>query len=102
MYSRLRADLHLDYEPMYNEETSFANSIKWYEKWYQSHFDGVKAKKNTWKINERSNWRDSNFNHLILLFYHAIGFDESTLNIAGYPSYQFYAYLGDACLCFGI
>lgn len=47
MYSRLRADLHLDYEPLYNEETSFANSIKWYEKWYQSYFNGDSAKKTT-------------------------------------------------------
>lgn len=46
MYSRLRAELHLDYEPLYDESTSFAKSIVWYEKWYQSYFNGVKTKQN--------------------------------------------------------
>lgn len=39
-YSRLRAELHMDYEPLYSEEQSLANSAEWYEKWYKSYFNG--------------------------------------------------------------
>lgn len=38
-YSRLRAELHMDYEPIYTEERSLDESVKWYEKWYKSHFN---------------------------------------------------------------
>lgn len=34
MFSRLRAAIHLDYEPIYSEEKSILNSAIWYEKWY--------------------------------------------------------------------
>lgn len=34
MYNRLRAAIHLDYEPIFNEEKSILNSANWYEKWY--------------------------------------------------------------------
>lgn len=37
-YSRLRAELHMDYEPIYNEEQSLDNSVKWYENWYKKQF----------------------------------------------------------------
>lgn len=42
-YSRLRAELHMDYEPLYNEERSLDDSVKWYESWYKSHFNKDKA-----------------------------------------------------------
>lgn len=45
LFSRLRAELHMDYEPLFNEETSTANSVKWYEKWYESNFNGNKKLK---------------------------------------------------------
>lgn len=38
-YSRLRAELHMDYEPLYDEEQSLANSVEWYENWYKSYFN---------------------------------------------------------------
>lgn len=38
MYSRLRADINMDYVPLYDEEKSIQNSAKWYEKWYRKHF----------------------------------------------------------------
>lgn len=38
MYSRLRADINMDYVPLYDEEKSIQNSAKWYEKWYQDNF----------------------------------------------------------------
>lgn len=45
-YSRLRAELHMDYEPLYSEERSLDESVKWYEKWYQSYFNkGTTIKK---------------------------------------------------------
>lgn len=37
-YSRLRADIHMNYEPIYNEEQSLDNSVEWYENWYQKQF----------------------------------------------------------------
>lgn len=39
MYSRLRAAIHLDYEPIYSEQKSILNSANWYEKWYQEHIN---------------------------------------------------------------
>lgn len=44
-YSRLRAELHMDYEPLYNEERSLDDSAKWYESWYKSHFNKDKTSK---------------------------------------------------------
>lgn len=44
-YSRLRAELHMDYEPLYNEERSLDDSAKWYESWYKSHFNKDKISK---------------------------------------------------------
>lgn len=44
-YSRLRAELHMDYEPLYNEERSLDDSAKWYENWYKSHFNKDKTSK---------------------------------------------------------
>lgn len=38
-YSRLRAELHMNYEPLYNEEIALDESVKWYEKWYNSYFN---------------------------------------------------------------
>lgn len=38
-YSRLRAELHMDYEPLYNEDRSLDESVKWYEKWYKTYFN---------------------------------------------------------------
>lgn len=43
-YSRLRADIHMDYAPLYNEEKSFTNSLKWYENWYESYFNTTNKK----------------------------------------------------------
>lgn len=44
MYSRLRASIHLDYEPIFNEEKSILNSANWYEKWYSQYLtDGDQA-----------------------------------------------------------
>lgn len=40
MYNRLRASIHLDYEPIYNEEKSILQSAKWYEKWYKENCIG--------------------------------------------------------------
>lgn len=40
MYSRLRASIHLDYEPIYNDEKSIMNSAKWYEEWYEKNIKG--------------------------------------------------------------
>lgn len=37
MYSRLRASIHLDYEPIFNEEKSITNSANWYEKWHAAY-----------------------------------------------------------------
>lgn len=37
MYSRLRAALHLDYEPKYGEEEALARSVAWYERWYEAY-----------------------------------------------------------------
>lgn len=44
-YSRLRADLHMNYEPIYNEEQSLTNSVEWYEGWYKKQFDSTNSKK---------------------------------------------------------
>lgn len=44
MYCRLRADINLDYEPLYNEEKSIQNSAIWYENWYKEHFKIESAK----------------------------------------------------------
>lgn len=35
-YSRLRAELHMNYEPRYSEEFALDESVKWYEKWYNN------------------------------------------------------------------
>ena len=35
MYNRLRASIHLDYEPIFDESNSIKNSANWYEKWYE-------------------------------------------------------------------
>lgn len=40
MYNRLRAAIHLDYEPIFNEEKSILNSANWYEKWYSEYIGG--------------------------------------------------------------
>lgn len=37
MYNRLRASIHLDYEPIFDENKSFELSTEWYEKWYGEH-----------------------------------------------------------------
>lgn len=44
-YSRLRADLHMNYEPIYNEEESLVKSVAWYENWYEKQFKSQTAKK---------------------------------------------------------
>jgi len=44
-YSRLRAELHMDYEPIYNEERSLDDSVKWYSAWYKSYFNKDKISK---------------------------------------------------------
>lgn len=46
MYCRLRADINLDYEPYYTEETSIQNSANWYERWYKQNFNINTAAKN--------------------------------------------------------
>lgn len=38
-YSRLRAELHMNYEPLYSEEFALDESVKWYEKWYNNYFN---------------------------------------------------------------
>lgn len=40
LFSRLRASIHLDYEPIFNEEKSILNSAKWYEEWYRQYISG--------------------------------------------------------------
>lgn len=35
LYSRLRADIHIDYEPLYDCDESIKISGKWYGQWYQ-------------------------------------------------------------------
>lgn len=45
MYSRLRASIHLDYEPIFNEEKSILNSVTWYEKWYREHLNRLDKKR---------------------------------------------------------
>lgn len=37
MFSRLRASIHLDYEPIFKEDKSILNSAGWYEKWYNDY-----------------------------------------------------------------
>lgn len=44
-YSRLRADLHMSYEPLFNEEQSLMNSVGWYERWYKKQFHSTDSKK---------------------------------------------------------
>lgn len=44
LFSRLRAELHMDYVPMYNEETCLSNSVKWYSQWYDTTFKTSKNK----------------------------------------------------------
>lgn len=46
MFSRLRASIHLDYEPIFKEDKSILNSASWYEKWYNEYAMAKKAKKN--------------------------------------------------------
>lgn len=38
LFSRLRASIHLDYEPIFNEAESILRSANWYEKWYDSRY----------------------------------------------------------------
>lgn len=49
LYSRLRAELHMDYVPKYDEETSLSSSAKWYAQWYESNFKTSKSK-NSWSV----------------------------------------------------
>lgn len=46
-YSRLRAELHMDYDPLYNEEQSLENSVKWYANWYKNTFNSQQSSKKT-------------------------------------------------------
>lgn len=46
MYNRLRAAIHLDYEPIFNEEKSILNSANWYEKWYTEYCNTDKKVQN--------------------------------------------------------
>lgn len=43
-YSRLRAELHMDYEPIYDEEQSLDKSVQWYSNWYKNTFLSQKNK----------------------------------------------------------
>lgn len=45
LYCRLRADINLDYEPLYNEEKSIQVSADWYERWYKKYFNITDATK---------------------------------------------------------
>lgn len=45
MYSRLRASIYLDYEPIYNDEKSILNSANWYEKWFEENMNNQKKLK---------------------------------------------------------
>lgn len=45
MFSRLRASIHLDYEPIFKEDKSILNSASWYEKWYNEYAMEKKMKK---------------------------------------------------------
>lgn len=44
MFSRLRASIHLDYEPIFTEDKSIQNSASWYEKWYNEYTLAKKMK----------------------------------------------------------
>lgn len=44
-FSRLRAELHMNYEPLYDEEFALDKSVKWYEKWYNNYFQKNSTKK---------------------------------------------------------
>lgn len=37
LFNRLRADIHIDYEPLFDEKKSLEQSGKWYNKWYQEY-----------------------------------------------------------------
>ncbi|KAG4073766.1 hypothetical protein HA402_000990 [Bradysia odoriphaga] len=47
MFSRLRASIHLDYEPIFTEDKSIQNSASWYEKWYNDYALAKNSKKNS-------------------------------------------------------
>lgn len=47
MYNRLRAAIHLDYDPIFNEEKSILNSANWYEKWYTEYCNSRTGKENS-------------------------------------------------------
>lgn len=39
MYSRLRAALHIDYEPRYTEKQALLDSVAWYERWNEAYLN---------------------------------------------------------------
>lgn len=50
-FNRLRASIHIDYEPLVNEETSIRNSAIWYGKWWENNIsksngNAIKVKNN--------------------------------------------------------
>lgn len=45
MYSRLRASLHIDYEPRYNEKQALLDSVAWYERWNEAYLNQLDKKK---------------------------------------------------------
>lgn len=44
LFSRLRAAIHMDYEPIFNEEKSIGPSAMWYERWYVQYVDDVRGR----------------------------------------------------------
>lgn len=44
LFSRLRASIYLDYEPIYNEDKSILMSTNWYDHWYEENILAKKKK----------------------------------------------------------
>lgn len=45
MYSRLRAALHIDYEPRFNEKQALLDSAAWYERWNEGYLNELDKKR---------------------------------------------------------
>ncbi|CAD7083509.1 unnamed protein product [Hermetia illucens] len=45
MFNRLRADIHLDYEPLVDEKKALMLSAGWYEKWWQENITSKRGKR---------------------------------------------------------
>lgn len=45
VFNRMRAQIYMDYDPIYDENYTFKNSALWYEKWYNDNIKVLKPKK---------------------------------------------------------